>query len=178
MRFTLPKLLLAVALAGLACAGMVQRTDLWAAGIVTLTLALFVAVALRAFGMRQRAQASASAFAAVGILYMMFVMCAQDIGQKALITNYPLAVVARCMLIKTAAVNDTTVLTDFIDVPGPIQPDDSLSRIIFKASATDATEGLGRFFLIGHCIWAWLIAVIAGATAGHMYATCQAKPIR
>ena len=61
--------------------------------------------------------------------------------------------------------------------PSTIQPDDSLGTIIFQASETDATASLGHFFLIGHCVWAWLLATIAGTIAGHMYAKGYAKQV-
>jgi hypothetical protein len=180
MRFTLPKLLLAVALAGLACAGMVHRTDFWAAGIFTLTLALFVAIGLRAFGLRQRAQASAIAFAAVGILYLMFVMCAREIGQGLLITNYPLALAARAMQVETVSPPVYSPPTGKLSTgvsPNRIQPDDSLGTIIFQANETDATASLGHFFLIGHCAWAWLLATITAAIAGYMHSKGETSTI-
>jgi hypothetical protein len=47
MRFTLAKLLLAIAIAGIACAGMTFRTELWAIAIATLTIVLYWMAAIR-----------------------------------------------------------------------------------------------------------------------------------
>jgi hypothetical protein len=33
-----------------------------------------------------------------------------------------------------------------------------------------AGTAIGRFFLIGHCVWSWLFALVAAWFAGRIYA--------
>jgi hypothetical protein len=70
MRFSLLKLLLAVTLAALACAGMMLHTRWSAEAMVAITIGLFAVTAVRAVGMRGRDRAFAIAFSVVGFTYL------------------------------------------------------------------------------------------------------------
>ena len=75
MRFTLPKLFLAVMLVALACAGMTLRTRWWAESIVSLTVLMFVAVAISAAIQGGRFRAVGLTFSAVGAGYILLSTC-------------------------------------------------------------------------------------------------------
>jgi len=150
MRFTLSKLFLAVALIGLACAGMTYRTVFWSDGIISLTVFLYAAIALRAIGQHGQERTFAIAFSVVGCSYLIVATSAcLPVIRSALVTNWPLALIAN----------------------PPSTSAESLVTSAFPPGAT--TTPLARFFLIGHCVWSWFFALLAGWAAATMYAKRQ-----
>jgi hypothetical protein len=227
MRFTLPKLFLAVALAALACAGMFSPTHWWASSIISLTVALFLLTAIRAIGLRGRERVFAITFAIVGGGYLLAATCFQSrIIARFLVTNYPLALFALAQeSVPIATVptyypgptryapavssggsvsiapispgaptfvapptysapvppSSTSTVTPPSTAILPSPPVPALSRqsipldtvILMGLSYDDEQLPLVRMFLIGHCVWSWLIALLAGWFAGRVYARRQ-----
>ncbi len=237
MRFTLPKLFLAVAMAALACAGMFSPTHGLASAVVTLTVALFIVIAIRTIGLRGRERAFAITFAIVGSVYLLLATGFQSRTiSRALMTNYPLALFAIAQermpiatgptyytapayyapavsssgsvsiapvspgtpsvvappvysapasrsssapvptpprTIITMTPNGAQVTTAVLS-PTSIQPSIPLDTVILAGLSDDDDRWpLVRTFLIGHCVWSWLIALLAGWFASHIYAKRQ-----
>src|SRR5262245_45092524 len=91
MRYSLGKLLLAVALAAVACGALISHTHWWLRSVVTLTLALYTIVGVRAFALAGRDRMSAIGFVAFGAGYL--ILASTHLGTS-LLTNYPIAVIA------------------------------------------------------------------------------------
>lgn len=95
MRFTLPKLFLAITLAAIACAGLLRPTYAWMSATVTLTVLLFGFALLRSLACQGRDRAFNIAFAIAGGLFLLVVTSLQTRGlAKSLATNYPLTLLA------------------------------------------------------------------------------------
>ena len=73
MRFTLPKLFLAVMVAAVACAGLFSPTYCWTAAIVSITISLFAITAIHAIGLRGPERVFAITFALAGTAYLLLV---------------------------------------------------------------------------------------------------------
>ena len=198
MRFTLAKLFLAVALIALACAGMVSPTSFWSAAIVSMSALLYVVVAIRAVGLDRRSQIASLIFSLVGGGYLLLATCSIfPLFSRSLLTNYPLALIARAREIRgvpyayTPAVPTSTSTTVPASSPYPAVPTSSpylVGTVTLSASPANAspatidsvisagalnfntTTALSNFFLIGHCLWSWLFALLAGWFAGWIYA--------
>jgi hypothetical protein len=154
MRFTLSKLFLAVTLIALACAGMTIRNRLWAHGILTLTVIWHAGVLIRAFCIHGSQRAFALAFSVVGITYLLLALSTilPTIGNS-LITGD----------ILVASYNATS------------SPDSPRYDPIYLSShvgelVNSGDPPLESFMLIGHCVWSWLFALLAGWFAATMYA--------
>ena len=94
MRFTIGKLLLAVALIALACAGMRSPSFFWSCIVLSVTIFLYVMVGIRAVGLTGSNRTAAVAFVIVGGGYLLFATCELfRSASTSLITNYPLAAV-------------------------------------------------------------------------------------
>jgi hypothetical protein len=156
MRFTLRKLFLITALAAIASAALISPNGLWAASILSFTIVLFVAMALRAIGLHGRQRVFAIAFAAVGFGYLFVERSKLIDSYTGLITNYPLALMADAFHLAGAA-------------PYPQTLSRSGSNVLLTMILNEGTPAT-RFFLIGHCVWSWLIGLLGGSFAGHVYA--------
>src|SRR5262245_55849166 len=96
MRFTLSKLFLAITMLALACAGMTIRSRGWADSIVSLTIVLYLAVALFAASQTGPQRRFCIAFAAVGTGYLLLILCNVFTPiRSALLTDRLLVFVAR-----------------------------------------------------------------------------------
>ncbi len=220
MRFSLFKLLLAVAMVAVACGGLMGRTRWWAIAIFSATLLLFVAVAVRGIRFDGRGRAAALTFAIVGMGYLLMSMI-QPV-RDLLVTQQALVALGRSLYVSTQMqtpvipalptlyTGSTTLITGSA-VPQPSTsssstgsgtlsltpaPTASLSgsgTLTLSAPGTtfygtspavpfdewDNTWSMpllnpfvpaGAFLFIGHCIWAWLFALLAAWLAGVMYA--------
>jgi hypothetical protein len=151
MHFSLSKLFLALALTGLACAGMLSPTNWWATSITSLTIALFTLVAIRAIGLQGRERVFAIMFSLVGSGYLLLVI---SHASETLITNYPLALLADARHIDPSQPKFT--------------PTNAAAFSWTTLMSNDGTPIMG-FFRIGHCIWSWLLALVAGWFAGYSF---------
>jgi hypothetical protein len=206
MRFTLAKLFLAVALIALACAGMLSPTSLWTAVILSMSALLYVIVAIRAIRLDRRPQIAGLIFSLVGGGYLLLATCSIfPLFSRSLLTNYPLALIARARDVRGVPYVYTPVapatstypyggmgsLKVPASSPYPTVPANSpylvgtvtvpsspmnaspatIDSVIAAASLNvNTTTALTNFFLIGHCAWSWLFAVLAGWFSGWMYA--------
>lgn len=260
MRFTLVKMFVAVTMVALACAGLLYRTSFWASIVVTLTIALYAIVAIRAFGCSGVKRASALSFSFAGVAYLLLATCSVFTGiREMLLTNYPIAFAAqRAMASNPMAFPDqlwtsypTIPLPQYVNLNGssmPVSPsitpttapaedgtlqlDDTppdsnsplppiveesvdvivagddgmapltplptfpatsapgvspylalnrqvpqpaswiagLDQLISASTMNGSGNSLSRFFLVGHCLWSWLFALLAAWFAGRVYA--------
>jgi hypothetical protein len=156
MRFSLSKLFLAVAMAALACAGMLSPTRLWATSITSLTIAVFAVTAIRAIGLHGRERVFAITFALIGSGYLLLVVARVD---ETLITNYPLALLA-----------DVRQVSRSETLPNPPT---NAGGFYWTAMTSNGGAQIVQFFRVGHCVWSWLLAFFAAWFASHVYAKAQ-----
>jgi hypothetical protein len=95
MRFTLLRMLVAVAMIALACAGLIYHTLGWTSVVVTATVALFFFMALRSLGQEPQERAFCLGFATVGGAYLFLATTHISSIRESLCTNYPLAFAAQ-----------------------------------------------------------------------------------
>jgi hypothetical protein len=201
MQFTLPKLFLIVALTAVACAAMLSPTHPWATAIATLTIVMFGFAAIRAIQSRARDRVFAIVFATAGFGYLLLALspATSPVG-RSLVTNYPIAwfvtmrdpqlfappalpsATSSAYLPPAATpasavpmVTTRTTLPNGTWVASPaIAQNGSLEPIVFLGfEFDDQYNPVPKYFLIGHCVWSWLIALLAGWFAGRMYAKRQ-----
>jgi hypothetical protein len=169
MRFTLPKLFLAVTLAALACAGLTLRTRFWAEFIFSLTVLLFLASGVLAVGRSGRARVSSLAFALFGGGYLLLVCCNTFSPiRDLLLTNRVLVLVGEALQISTqappvtvalstytlTAPNGTQIVTQTASSPSPGAPvgggtltlSGSLSGLNFSVDDWNVAFGFGTQF--------------------------------
>jgi hypothetical protein len=110
MPFTLPKLFFAVALAALVFGGMASPNLVWASSIVSMTLLGFAITACRAISTtgKQRRFAAGATIVGLGYLFLASGVLFANIS-RALITNYPLALLASAMGTATQNYQTTAV---------------------------------------------------------------------
>jgi hypothetical protein len=172
VRFHLSKLILAVTMLGLAFAGMAMRTSWLAESIVTLTLLLLVAVAISAVLQTGRARGTRLAFAIMGGAYLLIVTCTVFASLRdSLLTSRLLIVASRALRVPTQQVADE---------PNQFGQTQVLHSLGFGYGVTPAilpTPGsfdlqipVVAFVLIGHCLWSWFFAFLAGGIASWIYA--------
>jgi hypothetical protein len=176
MQFTLRNLFLVVAMAGVLCASLLTRSGPWVALVYTLTILLFAIVGLRAIMLRQRERVFAIAFATSGGLYLLMANCKAVNARSAMLTNYPLALIAREFQLPSAV--DSKPLGG-ASAPGSppvlvvtnIEPNLPLELVIHRAYTSNGMSEslLARFFLIGHCVWSWLIGLAFGWAAVELH---------
>src|SRR5262245_8674370 len=87
MRFTLCKMFLAVTLLALASAGMTLRTNWWAISIVSLSVVLYVTLAITTIGLRGQARAFRLAAAPVGAGYLILILSSVFAPLRALLVT-------------------------------------------------------------------------------------------
>jgi hypothetical protein len=179
MRFSLFNLFLAIAMAGVLCASVISITGYWLAVLYTLTLLLFSVTGLRSMGLRQPQRAFAIAFAISGGVYLILANCTTMFARSSLLTNYPLALIAREFQVPLA-VDRVTRLDPVSGATGsvavaPVQtvtvsvgPTLPLDLVINRAYGSGESEIL-RFFFIGHCVWSWIIGAAFGWAAVKIY---------
>ncbi len=197
MRFTLPKLFLVVTLAALACAGLTLRTRFWAELILSLSVLLFLVTGLLAVGRSGRARVSSLAFALVGGGYLLVVSCNTFIPiRDLLLTNRALVLAGRTLHVSA---DEPLVGGGFGGGGGGFQVADSASGSTANkgfggtASIVPVIQGYdyeyawdnysfafgmpianpkipaAAFLIIGHCVWSWLLALLAGWFCGAMW---------
>ena len=181
MRFTLATFLIAVAMLAAACAGMTYRTAAWTSVVISITLALYAIMTIRAIAVRGQSRAFALAFAVVGGGYLFLATTTLSRIQEFLITNYPLAAAARVtgLVLYVPAAGG-----GFFSIPSELgssvlslqqfgggqTPVTSLDEIISIAtSSAPYSSELQYFFLIGHCMWSWLFGLLAGWTSTSLW---------
>src|SRR5262245_21797739 len=140
---------------------MLSRTSLWAEAIFGLTILLLVTVAIRSVGLRGRNRAFAVAFSTVGMGYCFLIMVAPS---QTIITNVPLALSAKALDVGTNWVGspapDGTIVRQYIHA--------TWEELVGYGSKLNSGEG-GAFFLIGHCVWSWLFALLGGWYCSYVY---------
>jgi hypothetical protein len=204
MQFTLPKLFLAVTLTAIACAGMLSPTHLWTNLIATLTIGMFGLTAIRAIGLRRRERIFAIVFAIAGFGYLLLALSpVTKPVARTLVTNYPIAwfVTVRDPQLFVPPVASTAATPSYSAPVQPppiptitttlpngtqqisvvtvsaVAPHTPLEPVIFLGfEFDDQYNPVPTYFLIGHCVWSWLIALLAAWFAGRMYARRQATP--
>ena len=171
MRFTLSKLFLAVALIGLACAGMTVRTVWWADGIFTLSLLLYLVIALQAIRLRGPGRVFALAFSAAGIGYLLLMLTnILPTFRDAFLTNDILASAylaisdTRSRILTSQNEYYWSHLAELLN-----QKDANISPLLREAR---------HFALIGHSLWSWLFALLAGWFAAAIYARRESSATR
>ena len=185
MQFTLSKLFLAIAMLALACAGMMARTRWWAEAIVALSIVLYMAVALSAIGRDVKTKIFRIVFAAVGGGYLLLVLTVEPIRQT-LLTDHALIVAGRSLQLPLDGL-DTSTLNPVPNpgfggggsLGGPITivnsggggigggPFDWEQETWGTLRLNVGTQA-GAFFVIGHCVWSWLLALLAACFAAYM----------
>jgi hypothetical protein len=197
MRFTLPKLFLVVTLAALACAGLTLRTRFWVELIFSITVLLFLVTGLLAVGRSGRARISSLAFASVGGGYLLLVSCnVFSPIRDLLLTNRALIVAGRALHVPAYEPPNAPgsgwgggggggfQVAD----PGGSANGGSSAGGVFNGDFTSALEEYGwnnsfafgvpiadpkvpaaAFLIIGHCVWSWLLALLAGWLGGAMW---------
>jgi hypothetical protein len=159
MRFTLGKMFLAIAMLALACAGMMHRNTLWTNCVISITFVMFALILVRAAGLRGRALVQSITFPLIGGAYLLVV---ESHFGEGLLTNEPLGLAARSLNIPGTPRGS-----------GPVQF--NVDQIIRQGMQWDSNgwnmpePELHNFFLIGHCVFSWIFAVLAAWFAGRMY---------
>jgi len=247
MRFTLCKLFLAVTLLGLACAGMTLRTNWWAISIVSLSIVLYIALAITTIGLRGQARAFRLSAAIAGSGYLLLILSPVFAPLRALLVTDKILVILASTIhappqsmalpaygvpstyyVPTVSPNLTpatdapadaapapvpdateptptpapdnsatpadsiqgsnstiTTAQPTLSAPPPFYPppvnatwtignniawtDPSLAQW-GVVSGIDYTSRTIAFLIIGHCVWSWLIALLAGSFAAIIYA--------
>jgi hypothetical protein len=178
MRFTLGKMFIAIAMLALACAGMMYRSSPWVNGIFTLSLLLFVVPLIQIVRLSTRGRIAAVAFAAVGITYLVLATATIFRGPRELLfTNNILAETVKVLRIENQELTvqpppTTTAIPDPTTGIYPSLTASDLPSDQFIGLALSAEEDhlpLYYFFVIGHCVFSWLFAVLAAWFAGRMY---------
>jgi hypothetical protein len=117
-------------------------------------------------------------FAVVGLGYLLFV--AMNIfggARESAVTNYPLACAAkvlRCYEPTYVVPGVTFPVSGYVPSAGTRIPvvhnEPPVKSIIYQAfSPGFGATPLGAFFVVGHCFFSWLFAVLAAWFAGRMY---------
>jgi len=164
MRFSLSQILLAVAMVALACAAMTVRNHWWADAIVTITVLLYVITALRAIGLRGRDRIFAIVFAIVGLSYLLLMTSdAFQTIRMSIPTRYPLGVAWK-WLTNPKMPTQNNPFGPAVTVP----KEASIEYIVASAQSSNGADGM--FFLVGHCVWSWMLALLAGWFAARTYA--------
>jgi hypothetical protein len=168
MRFTLLKLLLAVAILALACAGMTNLNRWWLSGIVTLTIAVYSVAVLEMIASQGRQRAALLGFCAMGFGYFLLVSNLFFGSGKWLLTNVPIAWVARAMQlgvdapVPAASGDGTNVISGPTVPPLDVYIESVMGGIYYTTPVT-------IFFVIAQCVWSWLFAVLGAWFVGRMY---------
>jgi hypothetical protein len=157
MRFTLGKMFLAVGMLALACAGMMYRSELWVGGITMFTWLLFVWAGVQATIQHQRTRVTWIAFFMAGVSYLLL-SGSEWYGPK-LLTNVPLAIASQKLEVGAK-----------FSGPGAWK---SIYSEAYGIRWTNVIPQLREFFLIGHCVFSWLFAVLAAWLAGRMWDRCD-----
>jgi hypothetical protein len=149
MRYTLGQVFFVFAMLSLALAGMTYRTSLWSSGIWTVTWLLFLFATMKAVGSTGRNRITSIAFAVAGVAYLASFRLPVFAGEV-MVTNQLLAAIARVFLSDLKNLELEAIMNLGID--------SDYSSLDVKA-----------FFTIGHCIFAWIVALLAAWFAGRMY---------
>ena len=154
MRFSLSKIFVAIAVIALGCAGLVGRSQWWMDAIVTLTILLFAWMALRAIGLQGRDRAFCQGFALIGVAYLVLAILSMvSEAPDLLLTNLLFAVAEKYTL--------------------SYEKNRPILQIMSEASHQALVREYGYIFVIGHCMFSWLFALIAGYFARWLYSKHQ-----
>jgi hypothetical protein len=172
---------LAVVILALSCAGTMYRTRLWASGIFSLTLVFFVVALLRTIRLSGRERIAAAVFSTAGISYLLVATVGFFHGaSELLVTNYPLAWGAQALNVPSppnsagpnpyavTLAGQPTTATTLTLTPAPVEWD-TASLIDLGTSPQETNDPVRHFFVIGHCLFACLFAVLGGWFAERMY---------
>jgi hypothetical protein len=176
MQFTLSKMLIAIAMVALACAGLTMRTAGWADGIMTLSLLIYLVVAIRAVGLHGRDRANAITFSLVGAGYLLLISCNASDLRQSLAIKYPLVLLAKAFRVPIESPPaDDSGIGNITDASFELYLHYYTSSFSFQPYDQ---ESLQRFFMIGRCVWSWLLAWLAGWFCGLMWARREKWPDR
>ncbi len=180
LRFTLAKMLLAVGLVGVACAGLMYRTRWWAESILSITLVTLVGVALVAIYRSDRTRAFCVGFVVAGAAYtaVSLSLFFQPLSSSLLTTKF----IDETWLTIQPWPNLPAPADPFGAPLGPIRelPTDLLDSAWSRSATTDPANQYyveaRSFALIGHCMWTWLFAFLAGWFCIFLQQTRQRRP--
>jgi hypothetical protein len=151
---------LAVTMVAMACAALVEPTHWFLRSIVTISITLYAVTAVRIIALRGSDRVFAVAFCAFGIGYLILV--STGIG-RLLFTNYPMA--------EIALAKQMSIPSGPVSYSAPRTRGEAVDEVISNSMLVPSdTLPVARLFLIGHCVWSWLFALLGGWFAGSMYA--------
>jgi hypothetical protein len=158
MQYSLRNLFLIIAFLAVACAGMMYRTHRWEIALVTLTLVIYAAIALRAIVAQGRNRALLSGFCMIGFGYFLLVNCATHSVGRILPTSYLSASAAYLLKVRV----NTGVPSYGIANPPLPTFDEYMAGVLI---------GLidNPFYHICHCLWSLFFATLAAWLVGRMY---------
>jgi hypothetical protein len=154
------------------------RTRAIGAFTIALTLLLYAGAIIAAIALRGRIQAFAIGFAMIGGLY--FATLASKTLSEYLLTNRISALVWNQMwstnvLIPTNA-DELSATSEFSGIRPVVailvaanEGSNPYNSRMF-APPSVFSRSVCAFFLIGHCVWSWLFALLGGWFASSMYA--------
>jgi hypothetical protein len=181
MQFTLSKMLIAIAMVALACAGLTLRTPLWTESIFSVTVLLYIVTGLAAVGRSGRARISSLAFAFFGGGYLLVVSCnAFSPLRDLLLTNRAIVQAAKLLSVPTVDQKTNAGLKQFVSSSGGFSNPDEYgwnNNFAFGAMIASPQIPTGAFLIIGHCVWSWLLAFLAGWFCGAMWAKRDASRV-
>lgn len=158
MRFTLFHLFVGVSVLAVACAALTMRNFAWSSIIVCATVVLYVAAAISAIGLRGSSRAFAVGFLVFGCGYLLLGTLFPSL-QQFFITNQVLGFLYKRMA------GSTNTMANIIDWgTSPLDRD--------STNWNDARS----FFLIGKCLWSWLIAFACACFCSYAYTRREQSP--
>jgi hypothetical protein len=151
MRFTLGKMFLAVAMLALACAGLAYRTTLWASGIFALTIAMFIYAGISSRCGSERERLVSFAFALTLGTYLFGSFFFGELGWL-----------------------PSTFVIAILGIRSGVIPDDgrtfnNVEELLRFIRTTPLTFEAHVLFIVGHCVFSWIFALLAAWFAGWMY---------
>jgi len=158
------------ALFALGCLGMKYRTEWWAAGIVTTTVLVYLVAIVTAIVTTGRNRAAASAFVAVGGVY--FLLSLVDSIRALLLTNHALALLWTWCWNAAIFIPSNTREIGVFGAFSPVTLGRSLDMFLQTYDSPNIAPILVSVFVfrtIGHCLFSWLFALVAGWAAAAMY---------
>ncbi len=179
MKYSLATLLLLVLLAALGCAALVNANDTWRQSMVTLVLSVLLTATLAAVVNRSRA--FALGFAVAGWIHLLLVFVPAlglrddlltDKGVRWLYTAIHDEVAHQSNQWSVAFTPDGRTLATAIQ-SGTVGVWNAQTGSLIRAtrsynsatSATAQTDQFTDFTVIGHALWALLVACVGGAVA-------------
>jgi hypothetical protein len=171
MRYSLAALLLAVVAAALGCAALVHPTEGWASSIISLTLAGLALATLLALVRPRPARAFWVGVAVCGWGYVVLLFGPWFVELRPKLLTSRAVVWAHTTLKAESNPAPSPYAVDGLSGPSQFTTGYELllnsgggGRVITARLAASVSPP-ETFFLIGHCLWAWIAAAAGGITA-------------